>query len=688
MLRTKSDSLMAGVDHSWEDWFAGDPGFKTNSTSPFDFTKSPPSEPSGFVHLLRHGVDIGQAMKTGPLWYRVDGAEADRTNAQAALEWADAYLHRADGMYWGDEEVEGVSSPSRGTETCSIVETMFSMRVAYEVTGNISFMDRLELVAFNSLPAALWPDATTNVYHHANNQIETGGGAPYAYDLYFCCSANVHQGCAYLLGLGSLSTLPCALYFIFVRYTGRCALLEQWPVSRPDRCSLRDVTPRINVFSSGPKFMLSAVHLQGGDGAAGSDDTIVISGYAPSSSTLADGTTVAVTGTYPFADNATVAVSAAARLRLRIPCWAEGAAITVVAGGETTVAPPCAFFNVTTTAAATISVRFHTQIRLHVVKQSSLHGQGMIQPGGVEVHRGALLYALRPASVESAGDPAVSVAANLGLDHSLPNQPYPGSLPGGGAGWPVIGQHVVTIAPNTSWNYGLQIDSLTFEQTGEAVPALPFDAHAAPPVQIRVKGQTLPGWTTAGGARGIAQLPASPLSSPSAVEELVLVPYGSTNIRVSVFPQLCAAGSPSCPAPSPPNPAPGPAPGPLCHPTGTLPPNVQLDMNLPAGDLPNAEGGITGDQLGPAGTFNATECYARCLIYNSAGNGSKSGASKCTAWTATARRKTGQAELPWCWLKTSGKAKEGPYHKVPKPCDVSAECRVDVPASEFPCPSA
>ena len=127
MLRTKSDSLMAGVDHSWEDWFAGDPGFKTNSTSPFDFAKNPPSEPSGFVHLLRHGVDIGQAMKTGPLWYRVDGAEADRTNAQAALEWADAYLHRADGMYWGDEEVQGVSSPSRGTETCSIVETMFNL---------------------------------------------------------------------------------------------------------------------------------------------------------------------------------------------------------------------------------------------------------------------------------------------------------------------------------------------------------------------------------------------------------------------------------------------------------------------------------------------------------------------------------------------------------------------------------
>ena len=39
---------------------------------------------------------------------------------------------------------------------------MFSMRVLYEITANITFMDRLERLAFNSLPAALWPDVTAN----------------------------------------------------------------------------------------------------------------------------------------------------------------------------------------------------------------------------------------------------------------------------------------------------------------------------------------------------------------------------------------------------------------------------------------------------------------------------------------------------------------------------------------------
>ena len=168
LMRTEADSLMAARDHSWERWFDEDPDFSTGSTSPFNYTAKAQAngaqgDKTGFVHLLRHGVDIGQAMKTGALWWRVDGEQADWKNGQAALDWAEAYLHRADGMFIADEEVEGQHTPSRGTETCSIVETMFSMRAVYEVTANITFMDRLETIAFNSLPAALWPDASANV---------------------------------------------------------------------------------------------------------------------------------------------------------------------------------------------------------------------------------------------------------------------------------------------------------------------------------------------------------------------------------------------------------------------------------------------------------------------------------------------------------------------------------------------
>ena len=84
----------------------------------------------------------------------MSGDARSLANPAAAVAWGERYLHMADGMYFGDEEVGGDHTASRGTETCSVVETMNSMRVAYEVSGNVTFMDRLETLAFNSLPAA------------------------------------------------------------------------------------------------------------------------------------------------------------------------------------------------------------------------------------------------------------------------------------------------------------------------------------------------------------------------------------------------------------------------------------------------------------------------------------------------------------------------------------------------------
>ena len=62
---------------------------------------------------------------------------------------------------------------------------------------------RLEQLAFNSLPAALWPDVTANVYHHRSNQLSCGG--QYGYNLFYCCTSNVHQGWPYFV-LGQVHT--------------------------------------------------------------------------------------------------------------------------------------------------------------------------------------------------------------------------------------------------------------------------------------------------------------------------------------------------------------------------------------------------------------------------------------------------------------------------------------------------
>jgi hypothetical protein len=44
-------------------------------------------------------------MKTGALWWRVEGKERDLQNPYVALQWGEKYLHMSDGMYFADEEV-------------------------------------------------------------------------------------------------------------------------------------------------------------------------------------------------------------------------------------------------------------------------------------------------------------------------------------------------------------------------------------------------------------------------------------------------------------------------------------------------------------------------------------------------------------------------------------------------------
>lgn len=111
------------------------------------------------------------------------------------------------GLFTGDECLSGLS-PIQGTELCAVVEQMYSYELLYAHTGDGKWAERLELLAFNALPASLSDDMWSHQYVQLSNQIacvkfpgkpifRTNGPDAHLFGLephYGCCTANFNQG--------------------------------------------------------------------------------------------------------------------------------------------------------------------------------------------------------------------------------------------------------------------------------------------------------------------------------------------------------------------------------------------------------------------------------------------------------------------------------------------------------------
>ena len=120
-------------------------------------------------------------------------------------------LHRYNGTpvgtFTGDECLSGLS-PIQGTELCAVVEQMYSCEHLYAYTGDPKWAQRLEMLAFNALPATISDDMWTHQYDQMSNQIacqrfpgkpifRTNDGDAHVFGLepnFGCCTANFNQG--------------------------------------------------------------------------------------------------------------------------------------------------------------------------------------------------------------------------------------------------------------------------------------------------------------------------------------------------------------------------------------------------------------------------------------------------------------------------------------------------------------
>lgn len=232
-----------------------------------------------------HGVNVAMGVKQPAVAYLVDG-DAGRLQA---LRHGLAFLERdhgqVTGMFSGDEPLHG-TNPIQGTELCTIVEFMFSLQIAGQISGDAAMFDRLERITYNALPTQVTDDYMARQYFQQPNQVMISRDV----EQY----AQQHGGTSQLIGL--LDGYPC--------------------------CT-------VNMHQGWPKFVNSLW-------AASSDGGLAALAYGPSVARVEiDGVSVEAEqeGAYPFEDGVriTLKLNRPHRfpLHLRVPGWAAGATIRV-----------------------------------------------------------------------------------------------------------------------------------------------------------------------------------------------------------------------------------------------------------------------------------------------------------------------------------------------------------------------
>jgi hypothetical protein len=240
------------------------------------------------------------------------------------------------------------------------------------------------------------------------------------------------------------------------------------------------------------------------------DEGLAAVAYAPSEARYtAHGVPVAAVleTDYPFRESLKITIKTDKPVRfpllLRVPAWAESAGVRV-AGGREEGLKPGTFHRIEREWKGAVEIALRFPMR---TKATARYNEA------VSVERGPLVYALKIGETWS--------RINADKPHrELPHGDF-------------------EVRPATPWNYGLLLDEtsaeagIRFEE--RPVGEKPFSPEGAG-MTAAAKGRKIAAWKMA--HAWAAEFNPGPVESNESLEDLTLIPYGCTNIRVTEFPRL------------------------------------------------------------------------------------------------------------------------------------------------------
>ena len=154
-----------------------------------------------------HCVNLAQGLKEPVVYWSMCRDSSLLRATDKGIADIKKYNGFPNGMYGGDECLHG-NNPTQGSELCSAVELMYSLEEMMRITGNPSYAEYLEKIAFNPLPTQIADDFMSKQYYQQINQIMIKSGDGHNFDQkqdgtaldfgirsgYTCCLANFHQG--------------------------------------------------------------------------------------------------------------------------------------------------------------------------------------------------------------------------------------------------------------------------------------------------------------------------------------------------------------------------------------------------------------------------------------------------------------------------------------------------------------